>query len=143
MKNKNGFTLIEILVVIIIISILAGIVGVAVFRHPAEARVTAAKTQIKILKEALQLYKMEQNRYPTQQQGLEALCKKPTTPPIPERYPEEGYLASQNLPLDPWGNPYIYLSPGRKNESYEIITYGSDGTPDGEGDAADISSSDL
>ncbi|MDO9541709.1 MAG: type II secretion system major pseudopilin GspG [Kiritimatiellia bacterium] len=141
--SKSGFTLIEILVVVLIISILAGIVGLSVLRHPAEAKVTAAKLQMKTFKSALQLYRMEQNHYPTQEQGLKALCIKPTSHPLPEKYPTEGYLESRKMPKDPWNHDYIYLSPGRSQEPYEIITYGSDGEPDGSGDAADISSSDL
>lgn len=141
--RKNGFTLIEILVVVLIISILAGIVGLNVLRHPGEAKVTAAKLQIKTFKSALQLYRMEQNRYPTQEQGLKALCVKPAVAPVPEKYPAEGYLESGKLPQDPWNHDYIYLSPGRGQEPYEIISYSSDGEPGGAGDAADISSSDL
>lgn len=140
---RSGFTLIEILVVVLIISILAGIVGLSVLRHPGEAKATAAKLQIKTIKSGLQLYRMEQNNYPTQEQGLNALCVKPSIPPVPEKYPAEGYLESSRLPKDPWGHDYIYLSPGRSQEPYEIISYGSDGEPGGTGDAADISSSDL
>ena len=142
MKN-GGFTLIEILVVVLIISILAGLVGVSVLRHPGEAKVTAAKLQIKTFKSALQLYRMKQNRYPTQEQGLKAICTKPSIPPVPEKYPAEGYLESTRLPQDPWHHDYIFLSPGRNQEPYEIISYGADGEPGGSGDAADISSSDL
>ena len=141
--NKNGFTLIEILVVVLIISILAGIVGLSVLRHPGEAKITAAKLQIKTFKSALQLYRMEQNRYPTQEQGLKALCVKPVIAPLPEKYPVEGYLESNKLPKDPWNHDYIFISPGRNQELYEIISYGSDGEPGGSGDAADVSSSDL
>ncbi len=139
----GGFTLVEILVVVLIISILAGIVGMSVLRHPAEAKVTAAKLQVKTIKNALQVYRMEQDRYPTQAQGLEALCSKPSIPPVPQVYPDEGYLDSRTVPVDPWGRAYIYIAPGRNNEPYEIISYGSDGEPGGAGDAADISSSDL
>ncbi len=141
-RPRAGFTLIEILVVVLIISILAGIVGIGVLRHPAEAKVTAARLQIKTFKSALQLYRLEQSRYPTQQQGLEALCLKPTVPPIPDAYPEDGYLDSRRLPPDPWRRPYLYLAPGRSNEPYEVLSYGSDGEPGGQGDAADLSSSD-
>ena len=141
--SKSGFTLIEILVVIIIITILASIVSVNVLRKPGEARVSAAKLQIKQLQTAVQLFKTEQGRAPTQAQGLEALVVKPTTDPIPQQYPADGYLESRKLPKDPWNNDYIYLVPGRAGEVFEIISYGSDGEPGGEGDAADISSSEL
>lgn len=141
-RSAGGFTLIEILVVIMIITILAGIVGVSVLRKPGEARVSAAKMQIRQLQAAVQLYKTEQGRVPTQQQGLEALVAKPATDPVPDNYPDEGYLDTRNVPKDPWNKEYIYLAPGQHGESFEIISYGSDGEPGGEKDAADISSSD-
>ena len=142
-NGKSGFTLIEILVVIIIITILASIVSVNVLRKPGEARVSAAKLQIKQLQTAVQLYKTEQGRTPTQAQGLESLVSKPVTDPLPQQYHADGYLDSRNLPKDPWNNDYIYLVPGRAGEVFEIISYGSDGEPGGEGDAADLSSSEL
>ncbi len=80
---------------------------------------------------------------PTQEQGLAALCVKPSVSPVPEQYPEDGYLESRKVPLDPWNREYVYLVPGRNGESFEILTYGSDGEPGGEGEAADTSSSDL
>ncbi len=143
LKRAGGFTLIEILVVLVIIMSLAGIVGVNVIRHQAESRVKSAILQIGQLESALQTYFVEQGRYPTQTQGLEALVRRPTMDPVPPKYPEGGYLAKTRLPLDPWGNPYVYLAPGRNREAYEIITYGSDGEPGGDGHAADISSSNL
>ena len=141
--SQSGFTLIEILVVIIIITILASIVSVNVLRKPGEARVSAAKLQIKQLQTAVQMYKTEQGRAPTQEQGLEALVSKPVTDPLPQQYPTDGYLESRNLPKDPWNNDFIYLVPGRAGEVFEIISYGSDGEPGGEGDAADLSSAGL
>jgi general secretion pathway protein G len=139
-RSVGGFTLIEILVVVMIIAILASIVGINVLNKPSEARVASAKMQIKQLQTALQMYRTEQGRLPTQAQGLEALVAKPTTDPIPEKYPEEGYLESRTLPKDPWGNEFIYIIPGSKGEVFEIISYGSDGEPGGEDDAADLSS---
>ncbi|MFH0879755.1 MAG: type II secretion system major pseudopilin GspG [Lentisphaerota bacterium] len=139
---QQGFTLIEILVVIIIITILASIVSINILRKPGEARVAAARMQIKQLQTAMQIYKTEQGRLPTQQQGLDALVIKPNTDPVPEHYPDEGYLESRKLPRDPWGGDYIYLIPGRKGEVFEIICYGSDGEPGGEKDAADLSNAD-
>jgi general secretion pathway protein G len=139
----NGFSLLEILVVIVIISIMAGLIGLSVARHPGEARVAAAKLQIQNFKQALRLYRMEQARYPTQEQGLEALCVKPTLQPVPDRYPEDGYLDSRKAPKDPWNHDYIYLLPGRQNEPFEVISYGGDGEEGGTGEATDISSSDL
>lgn len=141
-KRRAGFTLIEILVVLIIIMTLAGIVTVNVIRHQSESRVKAAQLQIRQFEDALRIYRIEQGRYPTQAQGLEALVRRSTREPIPQNYPEDGYLARNFVPLDPWGNEYIYVSPGRGGEPYEIISYGSDGEPGGTGEAADISSAD-
>lgn len=140
---STGFTLVELLVVIAIIAILASVVTVSLVRKPGEARVAATKLQIRQLQTALNIYRTEQGRYPTQEQGLEALIRKPDREPIPRQYPAEGYLEGGRLPEDAWGNPFVYLSPGRAGEAYEIISYGSDGEPGGEGEAADISSSTL
>jgi general secretion pathway protein G len=141
--SKAGFTLMEILVSLLIVTILATIIGVNVLHKPGEARVAAARIQVKALQTALQMYKSEQGHFPTQEQGLEALCVKPTSPPVPEQYPEGGYLESRRLPLDPWKRDYIFLVPGRHDEPYEIITYGGDGEEGGTAESADISSSDL
>ena len=140
-NTRAGFTLLEILVVVLIITILATIVGVNVAKRPGEARVAAAKAQIESLRTALDLYRMDQGQFPTQEQGLKALCEKPTISPVPERYPDEPYLKSTKVPLDPWKHDYVYLVPGSKGEKYEIISYGSDGEQGGQGDATDISSS--
>lgn len=140
---QAGFTLIEILVVVMIITLLSSIVAVNVLRKPGEARVSTTKMQIRQLQTALQLYRSEQGLIPSQEQGLEALVAKPAMDPIPQRYPEEGYLESRRVPKDPWNNDYIYVVPGRSGEAFEIISYGSDGEPEGEGEAADISSASL
>ena len=137
---RRGFTLLEILVVVLIITILATIVGVNVAKEPGKARAAAARAQLQTLRTALQLYRMEQGGFPTQEQGLNALCQKPTLPPVPERYPEGGYLDSRLVPIDPWGHEYVYLLPGSGGEPYEIVSYGSDGEPEGVGEAADLSS---
>ena len=141
-RRQAGFTFLEILVTILIISILSGVVGLSVIRHLSQARLEAARAQIKTLQTALQIYRSEQGVYPTQEQGLLALCQKPTTAPIPRTYPEEGYLSSLQPPLDPWKNEYVYLIPGRQGEPCEVLSYGSDGEPGGEKEAADLSSSD-
>lgn len=141
--GRGGFTLIEILVVIVIITILAGIVTVNIVQKPGEARVAAARLQIKQLQTALQMYHTAQGRYPTQAQGLDALVNKPAVEPVPATYPEHGYLESRTVPLDPWKNDFIYLTPGRNGELYEIMSYGNDGEPGGDGEATDISSSDA
>jgi len=139
----GGFTLLEILVVVMIITILATIVGINVAHEPGRARIAAARTQMGIFRNALQLYRMDQGSYPTQAQGLRALCERPQIPPIPSKYPADGYLESRNLPLDPWGHDYVYLIPGPEGAPYEIISYGADGEIGGEGEAADLSSRDL
>lgn len=142
-SSRQGFTMVELLVVIAIISILAGVVTVSLVNRPAEARIAAAKLQIQQLQGALDLYRTDHGRYPTQEQGLEALVRIPDREPIPRSFPRDGYLKSRVLPEDPWKRPYIYLAPGRGGESYEVISYGSDGEPGGEDDAADLSSSAL
>ena len=140
---RSGFTLLEILVVVMIITILASIVSVNVLRRPGEARVSAARMQLKQLKTAVELYRTEQGRLPTQQQGLAALVAKPVIDPIPQSYPEDGYLDTRKMPLDPWKNEFIYLTPGREGELFEIITYGADNEPGGGEEGSDISTSDL
>jgi general secretion pathway protein G len=140
---RAGFSLVELLVVIAIMAILAGVVAVNVMHVPGEAKVDAAKLELKQLQTAVQVYRTEQGQVPTLQQGLLALVERPTVPPIPERYPADGYIDGMDVPTDPWGNTYIYLVPGRTGKSFEIISYGSDGEPGGDGDAADLSSNDL
>lgn len=141
--GQAGFTLIEILVVVAIIAILAGIVAVNVLHKPGEARVAAASIQIKQLATALRLYRTEQGVFPTQAQGLEALVVASTSEPRPRVFPPEGYLEGRSVPADPWGEPYIYLIPGRNGEPFEVISYGSDREPGGEGNATDLSSATL
>lgn len=140
-RSDAAFTLVEILVVLVIITVLASVVTVSIVRKPGEAKVAAARLQIKQVQTALQVYRTEQGRLPTQGQGLDALVNKPTSEPVPAQYPAEGYLESKVMPKDPWGNDYIYLTPGRQGEPFEVISYGSDGEPGGEADAADLSSS--
>jgi general secretion pathway protein G len=139
---QAGFSLIEILVAVIIITIFASIVTLNVINKPAQARVDAARLEIANLRSAVELYKLEQTVLPTTDQGLEALVSKPTRPPVPRRYPQGGYLGVSGIPRDPWGNQYIYLVPGPSGQPFEIISYGSDGEPGGTGDAADLSSAD-
>lgn len=141
--RRAGFTLLEILVVVLIITILATIVGVRVANRPAEARATAAHAQIVNFKNALQLYRLDNGRFPTTQQGLAALCEKPQAEPIPRRYREEGYLDSRHVPPDPWRSPYVYLSPGPDGAPFVIVSYGGNGEPGGEGEDTDISSLDF
>jgi general secretion pathway protein G len=143
MSEKKGFTLVELLVVVLIIAILATYVGVNIAREPGRARMTAAVTQIKTLRSALEIYRLEQGRLPTQEQGLKSLCEKPTLSPIPVTYPADGYLDSRKLPLDPWGHEYAYLVPGPRGTTFEIISYGADGQEGGDGDNADLLCSEL
>jgi len=139
---RAGFTLVEILVVIAIISLLAGVVLLNIAPQLGMGSQAAARAQIQVLSSAVTTYRLAHGRYPTQQQGLEALVTQPDQEPVPQNYPEQGYLNSRTLPLDPWKRPYVYLVPGRQNEYFEIISYGADGEPGGSGADADISSSD-
>lgn len=141
--REGGFTLIEILVVVAIIAVLAGLVAVNVLHKPGEARTAAARMQIKQVATAVRLYRTEQGALPTQAQGLEALVRPATLEPRPRNFPPDGYLEGRKVPEDPWGNAYIYLIPGRDGSSFEIISYGADGEPGGEEEAADLSSAEL
>jgi len=140
MTRKDGFTLLEILIALTIIGILSGVVGLSVSGYLRKAKLEAGRSQIKTFQTALQMYKAAQGLLPSTAQGLEALCVQPTIPPLPKDYPPEGYLESRTLPKDPWGNPYVYLVPGRRGEPFEIVSYGADGEEGGTGEAADISS---
>ncbi len=142
-NRRAGFTLVEILVVITIMAILATVVAVNVGDKPGQAKVKAAGIQLKNLKTALTIYRTEQGQLPTLQQGLAALASEPTVAPLPERYPQDGYLDSSKVPLDPWGNEFIYLVPGRTGRSFELLCYGKDGEPGGFDEDADLSSDDL
>ena len=142
-RPQAGFSFIEIIVVMVIIAILAGVVTVNVLHKPAEAKIAAGRMQLQQLRTAVELYAAEQGQVPTQEQGLNALVRKASLPPVPERYPQGGYLNSPSVPLDPWKHPFVYLVPGRSNEAFEVISYGSDGEPGGAGDGADLSSSSL
>ena len=140
---RAGFTLVEILVVIAIISLLAGVVLLNIAPQIGMGSQAAAKAQIQVLSSAATTYRMAHGRYPTQQQGLEALVQKPSQEPIPENYPDGGYLSGRVVPPDPWKRPYVYLIPGRQNENFEILSYGADGEPGGSGADADVSSADA
>lgn len=142
-QTKSGFSLVELLVAVTIMLILAGTVGVAVWNWVPKARIARAQTDIATLRSAVSLYRSDNFTLPTQRQGLEALVAKPTIAPIPKNWREGGYLESISLPNDPWGNPYVYLSPGTHKEAFEILSYGADGVPGGEDENADISSSQL
>jgi general secretion pathway protein G len=139
MHGNPGFTLIEIMAVVLIIGMLSGIVGFAVFQQVDKARVVTAKTQIARLESSLELYNMDNGHFPTSEQGLEALISEPTTAPEPMNYQPGGYLKGGQLPLDPWGNEFQYESPGANNEnSYDLWSFGRDGVPGGEDLNADL-----
>ena len=139
MKSK-GFTLIEVLVVVMILGILAAIVVPRIMDRPDEAKRVAAKADIGSIVQALKLYRLDNQRYPTTEQGLEALVTKPVDAPIPPNWKPGGYL--EKLPRDPWGHSYLYLNPGLKSD-VDVFTYGADGQPGGTGADADIGSWDL
>jgi len=138
--NQRGFTLIEILVVVLILGILAGIVVPRLLDKPEEARRTKAAVQIRGLEEALAIFKLDNGFYPDTEQGLEALVEKPATGRIPTRWRAGGYI--KKIPKDPWGNDYIYISPGSHGD-FDLSSYGADGQPGGDGDDADINGWEL
>lgn len=137
MRQQRGFTLIEIMVVVVILGVLAALVVPKVMSRPDEARLVAAKQDIQALSQALKLYRLDNQRYPSTEQGLQALVQKPTTAPIPPNWKSGGYL--ERLPKDPWGHGYLYLSPGVRGE-IDVFSYGADGVAGGEGNDADIGS---
>ncbi|AMP36315.1 MULTISPECIES: type II secretion system major pseudopilin GspG [Ralstonia solanacearum species complex] len=134
-RVARGFTLIEIMVVVVILGILAALVVPKIMSRPDEARIIAAKQDIASISQALKLYRLDNGRYPTTEQGLAALVTKPTTEPVPNNWKGGGYL--ERLPKDPWGHPYQYLNPGVRGE-VDIFSYGADGQPGGTGNDADI-----
>jgi general secretion pathway protein G len=136
----QGFTLIEILVVIVILGVLAALIVPNVIGRPDEARATVAKSDIAAIMSALKLYRLDTQRYPTGEQGLAALVAKPEQPPVPPNWKPGGYL--EKLPKDPWGRPYVYLNPGVRGE-VEVMSFGADGQAGGSGVDADIGSWEL
>lgn len=134
-KKQNGFTLIEVIVVVVILGILASVVVPKVVNRTGQAQIVKAKQDIRALESALQLYRVDNFDYPTTDQGLQALAEKPTTTPEPRNWQSGGYI--KNIPKDPWGNEYQYLNPGEHGE-FDIVTLGKDGRPGGTDDNADI-----
>jgi general secretion pathway protein G len=141
-NNRRGFTLIEIMVVIVILALLAALVGPKIMGRTDDAKIQTTKTQIRSLESALKLYKLDNGVYPTTEQGLNALVTKPTVGVIPKSFKEGGYLESKNVPKDGWGNDFLYVSPGDHGD-YDLYSYGADGAKGGEGKDADINSWDL
>ena len=133
--HQRGFTLIELMVVLVIIGVLAALIVPNVLDRADDARVTAARTDVSNLMQALKLYKLDNLRYPSAEQGLRALVAKPSTGPQPPNW--KPYL--EKLPNDPWGRPYQYLNPGIKGE-IDVMSFGADGQSGGEGNNADIGS---
>jgi general secretion pathway protein G len=134
--TSRGFTLIEIMVVMVILGLLVAIVAPNIMGRSDQAKVTIAATQLKNIQSALDLYRLDNSQYPSTQQGLEALVSKPSGSPEPKNWNPDGYLKS--VPEDPWGAQFQYISPGSEGP-YDLYSYGSDGREGGEGDAADIS----
>ncbi len=135
-RKQSGFTLIEIMVVVVILGILAALVVPQIMNRPEQAKVTVAKGDIKAIAAALDMYKLGNFAYPSTQQGLEALVEKPTGNPQPKNWNRDGYL--KQVPQDPWGNPYQYLSPGTQSRPFDLYSYGADGQEGGSGLDADI-----
>ncbi len=132
MRKQSGFTLIEVMVVVVILGILAAVVVPKIMDNPDKARVTKARQDIRAIESALNLYKLDNFTYPTTDMGLEALVQ---APPEAKNWKQGGYMA--NIPKDPWGNDYLYLSPGVQGE-IDIFTYGADGRAGGEGINTDL-----
>lgn len=135
--RQQGFTLLELMVVVVILGILAALVVPKIISRPDEARVIAARQDIAGLMQALRLYRLDTQRYPSTEQGLQALIERPSGAPAPDNWKTGGYL--ERLPQDPWGTPYGYLNPGLHGE-IDIFSFGADGVSGGEENDADIGS---
>ena len=140
LARREGFTLIEIMVVIVILGLLAAVVVPKLVGRTEEAKRTQARVQMKNIEQALELFKLDNGFYPETEQGIAALVTAPATGRIPKNFRQGGYL--DRVPEDPWGAPYVYVSPGSTG-SYDLLTYGADGAPGGEGEDADITSKDT
>lgn len=138
----RGFTLIEIMVVVVIISVLIGLVAPNILGRVDEARVTAAQADLATFQQALEMYKLDNQHYPSTDQGLQALIAKPGGSPEPKKWNPAGYLKKAKIPVDPWGNEYQYLSPGSTG-AFDVYSFGADGREGGEGYDADIGNWDL
>ncbi|MBF0319268.1 MAG: type II secretion system major pseudopilin GspG [Nitrospirae bacterium] len=138
-RKMGGFTLLEIIVVVFILSLLAAIVAPKIMGRTDDARIAEAKMQIRNFETALKLYKLDNGNYPETGQTLEALIEKPATGKIPKNYRDGGYLEGRKIPPDPWGHAYVYISPGLHGD-YDIVSYGADGVEGGQGKDKDIES---
>ena len=136
-RRNGGFTLIEIMVVIIILGVLGGLVLPNVMSRPDHAKATAVRTDLQSISTALEIYRLDNGRYPSTEQGLQALVTRPTQAPAPRMWNEQGYLKS--MPVDPWGGEYQYQSPGtRSNQGFDLYSFGADNLQGGEGMDGDI-----
>lgn len=140
--NNKGFSFIELMVVVIILGILAGMIVPRYMGRTDDAKVIKAKVDIAAIETSLKMYHLDNGFYPTTEQGLAALIEKPTTDPVPPDWNDKGYLDKRRVPTDPWGREYLYLSPG-VNGDYDILSYGADGVPGGDGKNQDIKSWEL
>jgi general secretion pathway protein G len=140
--DTSGFTLIELMIVIVILGILAMYIAPKFMERPGEAKQVKARLDITTFETALKLYKLDNGKYPSTEQGLQALVEKPETGNVPKKWREGGYLEKGRVPRDPWDNEYIYLSPGLKSD-FDIISYGADNAPGGEGEDRDINNWDI
>jgi general secretion pathway protein G len=139
-RLRLGFTLLEVMVVVVILGVLAALVVPKIIGRPDEARVLAAKQDVASLMQALKLYRLDNQRYPTTEQGLQALVARPAAEPLATGWKAGGYV--ERLPNDPWGRPYQYLNPGVRGD-LDVFSLGADGAPGGEGNDADIGSWNL
>jgi general secretion pathway protein G len=135
--RARGMTLIEVMVVVVILGVLAALIVPSVIGRPDDARIVAAKQDVATILQALKLYRLDNHRYPSTEQGLQALVSAPTEPPLAANWKAGGYL--ERLPKDPWGQPYRYLHPGVRGE-IDVFSYGADGAQGGTGADADIGS---
>ncbi len=138
-KTTHGFTLIELMVVIVILGILVSFIAPRLMGRPDEAKQVKARIQMESLETAIKLYKLDNGIYPATEQGLQALVEQPQTGTLPKKWRKGGYLEKSKVPKDPWGNEFVYLSPGAQGD-YDIISYGADGVPGGEEFNKDINS---
>ena len=137
--NQRGFTPIELMVVIVILGILAGLIVPRIMGEPDKAKKLKARMQIESIGTALKMYKLDNGKYPTTEQGLQALVEQPSSGDIPKNWRKGGYLEKGKVPKDPWGNDFVYLSPGI-HDDFDLISYAADGSSGGEDKNADITS---
>jgi general secretion pathway protein G len=138
-ENRRGFTLIEIMVVMVILGVLAGLIIPRIMGRPEEARRLKARVQMESIETALKMYKIDNGSYPTTEQGLQALVEPPSVGQLARAWREGGYLEKGRIPKDPWDGDYVYISPGIHGE-YDLSSYGNDGQPGGEGKDRDVNS---